>query len=84
MWDKPDGPSTIIPHYHAEGLVPNSDVCQLHGWKARSGAAPPVWDAVLFTTELDLLEIRWHELNDVVDKFFIVENNGLVLPSGLL
>ena len=34
---------------------------------------PEVWDAVLFSSELDLLEIRLHELSDVVSKFFIVE-----------
>ena len=57
------------------GLVPDADLCALHGWQART-VEPEVWDAVLFTTELDLLDIRWHELDSVVDKFFLVENNG--------
>ena len=35
-----------------------------------------MWDAVLFTTELDLLEIRMEELDAVVDKFFILESNA--------
>lgn len=34
-----------------------------------------MWDAILFSTELDLLEIRMHELKDVVSKFFIVESD---------
>ncbi|KAH7104904.1 glycosyltransferase family 17 protein [Auriculariales sp. MPI-PUGE-AT-0066] len=74
LWDQPDGPNNILPHYHADGLLPDAKVCALHGWEARS-TQPPVWDAVLFTTELDLLEIRWSELDSVVDKFFLLENN---------
>lgn len=79
LWDKPDGPKNILPHYHADGLVPDADLCALHGWEARD-VEPEVWDAVLFTTELDLLDIRWHELDPVVDKFFLVENNGAYSP----
>ncbi|KZV93685.1 glycosyltransferase family 17 protein [Exidia glandulosa HHB12029] len=74
LWDKPDGPTTILAHYHADGVLPDANLCALHGWEART-AEPEVWDAVLFTTELDLLEIRWNELDAVVDKFFILENN---------
>ena len=33
-----------------------------------------VYDCFLFFNELDLLEIRLNELNDVVDKFVIVES----------
>lgn len=50
-------------------------MCELHSWTARA-AQPPVWDAVLFNTELDLLEIRWSELDSAVDRFFILENNS--------
>ena len=32
-----------------------------------------VYDCFIFFNELDLLEIRLHELNDVVDKFVLVE-----------
>ena len=32
-----------------------------------------LYDCSLFYNELDLLEIRLHELNDIVDKFIIVE-----------
>ncbi|EJD54629.1 glycosyltransferase family 17 protein [Auricularia subglabra TFB-10046 SS5] len=74
LWDHPDGPKTIIPHYHADGLLPDEELCKTHGWQPRQ-YEPDVWDAVLFTTELDLLDIRWNELDPVVDKFFIVENN---------
>jgi beta-1,4-mannosyl-glycoprotein beta-1,4-N-acetylglucosaminyltransferase len=32
-----------------------------------------VIDAILFTDEIDILEIRLNEMNSVVDKFVIVE-----------
>lgn len=34
-----------------------------------------VYDCFIFFNELDLLEIRLHELNDVVDKFVLIEAN---------
>ena len=60
-------------------MLPDEELCSTHGWPLRQ-AKPEVWDAVLFTTELDLLDIRWNELDPVVDKFFILENNG-ALPA---
>lgn len=33
-----------------------------------------VYDYIYFHDELDLLDARLHELNDVVDKFIIVEH----------
>ncbi|KAI0028992.1 glycosyltransferase family 17 protein [Vararia minispora EC-137] len=74
LWDSPDGPREIIPHYHADGLEVGPDVCALHGWAPRAQEAE-AWDAVLFSGELDLLEIRLHELSGVVDRFFILESN---------
>ena len=74
LWDKPLGPHNILPHYYAEGVPFDAHLCDLHGWKARDpNALPEVWDAVLFSSELDLLEIRLNELSDVASKFFIVE-----------
>lgn len=35
--------------------------------------SPKVYDCFLFYNELELLEIRLHEMNDYVDKFVIVE-----------
>ena len=34
-----------------------------------------VQDVIIFSTELDTLEIRLHELNQVVDQFHIIESN---------
>ncbi|KAI0775098.1 glycosyltransferase family 17 protein [Trametes elegans] len=73
LWDKPLGPHTTLPHYYAEGVAFDAHLCALHGWKAREAPLPEVWDAVLFSSELDLLEIRMAELAPVVSKFFVVE-----------
>jgi len=43
---------------------------------------PKVYDAVIFSVELDMLEIRLRELWDVVDKFVILESNATF--TGLL
>ena len=72
------GPQIILPHYYAEDLDVNEDVCALHGWSERKGRdEPEMWDGILLNTELDLLEIRLNELDIVVDKFFIIESNSM-------
>jgi len=77
LWDAADGPRIIIPHYYAEGMKMDEHACQLHGWKEREGGKGiNVMDAVLMSSELDLLEIRMNELDSVVDKFFIIESNA--------
>ncbi|KAL7416395.1 glycosyl transferase, partial [Mrakia frigida] len=74
LWDRPDGPSRVIPHFYAEGM-PTDKLCGLHGWKGRKeNEQVQVWDAVLFSTELDLLEVRLAELEPFVDLFIIVES----------
>ncbi len=74
LWDKPLGPQSILRHYYAEGVPFDAHLCALHGWDPRDEhELPEVWDAVLFSSELDLLEIRLHELAPAVSKFFVVE-----------
>ncbi|KAF9456945.1 glycosyltransferase family 17 protein [Collybia nuda] len=76
IWDAASGPKDIIPHYYAEGMKIDLHACQLHQWKEREGKdRVKVLDAVLMSSELDLLEIRMNELDSVVDKFFIIESN---------
>ncbi|KAI9000452.1 glycosyltransferase family 17 protein [Trametes punicea] len=72
LWDKPLGPKHTLPHYYAEGVAFDTHLCDLHGWTLRDSQLE-VWDAVLFSSELDLFEIRLHELAPVVSKFFVVE-----------
>ncbi|EJU00970.1 glycosyltransferase family 17 protein [Dacryopinax primogenitus] len=76
LWDAPDGPKEIIHHFYAEGVEFDEGLCKLHGWTARPYPLPPVWDAVMVSTELDLLEVRMHELLGIVDRFFLVESNS--------
>jgi len=77
LWDTEDGPKTIVPHYYAEGMGVDAYTCQLHGWEERKDhSKTKVLDAILMSTELDLLEIRLNELEHVVDRFFIVESNA--------
>ncbi|KAJ7350420.1 glycosyltransferase family 17 protein [Mycena albidolilacea] len=76
IWDKAEGPKNIITHYYSEGLHINADVCKLHNWKPRAASRVKILDAILMSTELDLLEIRMNELDAVVDRFFIIESNA--------
>ncbi|CAK8563441.1 unnamed protein product [Lathyrus sativus] len=73
LWDNPPAPFTIIPHYYAEN-VSMGHLCKLHGWSLRSQPRR-IFDAIIFSNELDLLEIRWHELYPYVTKFVILESN---------
>jgi beta-1,4-mannosyl-glycoprotein beta-1,4-N-acetylglucosaminyltransferase len=76
LWDHPDGPHQILPHLYYEGMPMDASTCALHGWKAReNGENVVVLDAVLMSSELDLLQVRLHELDPVVERFFIVESN---------
>ncbi|GAA0148545.1 glycosyltransferase [Lithospermum erythrorhizon] len=73
LWDNPPPPVHPLPHYYAENVTMNH-LCSLHGWSLRPHRRR-VYDAVIFSNELDLLEIRWHELLPYVTKFFILECN---------
>ncbi|CAN8270750.1 unnamed protein product [Cochlearia groenlandica] len=73
LWDKPPLPFKHIPHYYAEN-VSMSRLCELHGWSLRSEPRK-IFDAIIFSNELDLLELRWRELDPYVSKFVILESN---------
>lgn len=80
LWDSNKGdPHRFIPHLYADGLPADDQAaCARHGWsqRTRAGGAEKVKliDAVIFSTELDLLEIRMRELWDVVDTFVVLES----------
>ncbi|KAG9002194.1 hypothetical protein FRB90_011426, partial [Tulasnella sp. 427] len=65
----------VIKHIHSPGL-PQSDLaaCQRHGWDIWTGKKRKLVDAVIFSIELDLLEIRLAELYPVTSQFFILES----------
>lgn len=46
----------VIPHYYAEGTS-MSQLCKIHGWVQRK-TPRRVFDAIIFSNEIDLLEIR--------------------------
>ncbi|BGP37911.1 hypothetical protein JCM10450v2_001847 [Rhodotorula kratochvilovae] len=73
LWDRSEAPSHVIPHYYADDLAPNKQ-CHVHGWKPRPHE-PEVWDATIFSTEIDLLLVRLHELSPVVARFFLLESD---------
>ncbi|CAA0819925.1 beta-1-4-N-acetylglucosaminyltransferase family protein [Striga hermonthica] len=73
LWDKPPTPFHHIPHYYAEN-VSTEYLCRLHGWSPRPSPRR-VFDAIIFSNELDLLEIRWNELRPYVAKFVVLEAN---------
>ncbi|KAG0335763.1 hypothetical protein BG004_008338 [Podila humilis] len=78
LWDKDiQDFDQVITHYYAEGMS-MKDRCDAHGWSLPTDPnhrVPKVYDAILFSVELDLLEIRLHELWDSVDYFVIMESN---------
>ncbi|CAG8627056.1 7457_t:CDS:1, partial [Acaulospora colombiana] len=73
LWDKDMDPWNVTNHYYAFG-VPAEKLCKLHNWTPRK-KRPKIFDAVIFSVELDLLEIRLRELWDVVDHFIILESD---------
>jgi hypothetical protein len=68
----------IIPHYHAEG-IPISKLCEIHGWTPRK-TPRRVFDAIIFSNELDLLEIRMRVRQNLASGFQV----QLELKVGLL
>lgn len=73
LWDSPPPPFKRLAHYYAEN-VSMGQLCRLHGWSVRSEPRR-VYDAIIFSNELDILEIRWRELHPYVTKFVILESN---------
>ncbi|KAG9046276.1 hypothetical protein FS837_004734 [Tulasnella sp. UAMH 9824] len=79
LYDTPSIPRLVTRHLHAPG-VPQNDLaaCRRHGWDLwkpdTTGRKRKLVDAVIFSIELDLLEIRLAELYPVTSAFFILES----------
>lgn len=84
IWEKPQKPFHNIPHYYHENIG-MENLCKLHGWRIRESPRR-VYDAVLFSNELDILTIRWNELYPYVTQFVLLESNSTFtgLPKPLL
>ncbi|KAG8907749.1 hypothetical protein FRB99_002248 [Tulasnella sp. 403] len=90
LYDQPTIPHNIITHLHSPG-VPQNDkaACQRHGWdlwQGPSGRRSKVVDAVIFSIEVDLLEVRLAELSPLVSHFLILESTSTFtgLPKPLV
>ncbi|GMN42608.1 hypothetical protein TIFTF001_011810 [Ficus carica] len=84
LWESPPKPFHEIPHYYHENMSMEV-LCRLHGWGIRESPRR-VYDAVLFSNELDILSIRWNELYPYVTQFVLLESNSTFtgLPKPLL
>ncbi|KAK8933932.1 hypothetical protein KSP39_PZI015691 [Platanthera zijinensis] len=74
LWESPPKPFNVIPHYYHEN-VSMQNLCKLHGWGIRD-TPRRVFDAVLFSNEVDMLAIRWNELRPYVSEFVLLESNS--------
>ncbi|KAL0450714.1 UNVERIFIED_CONTAM: hypothetical protein Slati_1627800 [Sesamum latifolium] len=83
LWQSPPKPFISITHYYHEN-VSMETLCKLHGWGIREYPRR-VYDAVLFSNEVDMLMIRWKELYPYITKFVLLESNSTftALPKPL-
>ncbi|WCJ21168.1 beta-1 4-N-acetylglucosaminyltransferase family protein [Euphorbia peplus] len=83
LWESPPKPFNVIPHYY-NGNVSMDTLCKLHGWGIRESPRR-VFDAVLFSNEVDILTIRWNELYPYITQFVLLESNSTFtgLPKSL-
>lgn len=84
LWESPPEPFHDIPHYYHENITMET-LCRLHGWGIRESPRR-VYDAVLFSNEVDILTIRWNELYPYVTQFVLLESNSTFtgLPKPLI
>lgn len=73
-WESPPKPFNPISHYYHENVTMET-LCQLHGWGIRESPRR-VFDAVLFSNEVDMLTIRWNELYPYITQFVLLESNS--------
>lgn len=74
LWESPPKPFHDIPHYYHENVT-MENLCKLHGWGIREYPRR-VFDAVLFSNEMDILTIRWKELYPYITQFVLLESNS--------
>ncbi|KAI3991737.1 hypothetical protein MKX01_038135 [Papaver californicum] len=84
IWESPPKPFHDMPHYYHEN-VSMENLCKLHGWGIRESPRR-VFDAVLFSNEVDLLQVRWNELYPYITQFVLLESNSTFtgLPKPLV
>ncbi|KAK3489469.1 uncharacterized protein B0T23DRAFT_455481 [Neurospora hispaniola] len=77
--DKNDPSSDDDDEANRGGSLSRHDICRPYGWKPyqpRQPSDPPrkIYDLVLVTTELDLLEVRLNTTWDAIDYYVLVES----------
>ncbi|XP_010550158.1 PREDICTED: uncharacterized protein LOC104821093 [Tarenaya hassleriana] len=84
LWESPPKQFQVLPHYYHENASMET-LCRLHGWQIRESPRR-VFDAVLFSNEVDMLTIRWNELYPFITQFVILESNSTFtgLPKSLV
>ncbi|CAN1321812.1 Beta-1,4-mannosyl-glycoprotein 4-beta-N-acetylglucosaminyltransferase [Linum perenne] len=84
LWERPPKPFNVTPHYYNENVT-MENLCKLHGWGVRESPRR-VYDAVLFSNEVDILTIRWNELYPYITQFVLLEANSTFtgLPKPLI
>ncbi|KAK7280965.1 hypothetical protein RIF29_08562 [Crotalaria pallida] len=74
LWERPPKPFNVIPHYYNQN-VSMENLCKLHGWGIREYPRR-VFDAVLFSNEVEILNLRWRELHPYITQFVLLESNS--------
>lgn len=74
LWESPPKPFYEVPHYYNENVTMET-LCKLQGWGIREYPRR-VYDAVLFSNEVDILTLRWNELYPYVTQFVLLESNS--------
>lgn len=74
LWQSPPKPFIHLPHYY-HANVSMANLCKLHGWELRDYPRR-VYDAVLFSNEIDMLTIRWKEIYPYITQFVLLESNS--------
>ncbi|KAL1564241.1 beta-1,4-mannosyl-glycoprotein 4-beta-N-acetylglucosaminyltransferase [Salvia divinorum] len=83
LWESPPKPFITLTHYYHENVSMDT-LCRLHGWGVRDFPRR-VYDAVLFSNEVDMLKIRWKEMYPYISQFVVLEANSTftALPKPL-
>ncbi|KAE8688336.1 phototropic-responsive NPH3 family protein [Hibiscus syriacus] len=74
LWESPPKPFRDIPHYYHEN-VSMETLCKLHGRGVREFPRR-VYNAVLFSNEVDILIVWWQELYPFITQFVLLESNS--------
>jgi beta-1,4-mannosyl-glycoprotein beta-1,4-N-acetylglucosaminyltransferase len=78
VWDKMEYPNAPIINLASPELLQShspEDICRLHNNSRPREQSPQLWDAMIFSHELDMLEVHMTELDSVVDRFVIMESD---------